>query len=220
MASSKRVVLVRPKQARTDYSKQDKKSPPENSGVYTPLMGGIYKPPFPQGGGAETETSGVESLLAQAESLSPADRKTLLARLALNQQAEKPGDRELEMWTAGVQSALAAISGGESGAAHASMIVKRCLAPSANWAPVAEFMYSAGFDKLEVVKRQSIYYLLGELLVKYAAGVSRKVSAPLTPKFVASCSVHLWAVFNSAFPGYLAAGLAPIVAQRLTERRG
>jgi hypothetical protein len=114
-------------------------------------------------------------------------------------------------------NSLVSIIGGQAGAAHGIMLVKRSLAISSSWGPVAEFMSAAGFDRLEVSKRQSVYYMLADLLVKYASSLSRKLKVPLTPKLVANCAQQIAAVFDTAFPGYVAAGLAPLVAARLTS---
>lgn len=211
----------RAEQPSSEPEKDDEKSG-LGEGVLYPPKGGIYKTPrlptVPGGEKQETRTNpGLDSVLASALAMSPGERKQLLARLSLAQNAERAEGRDLEMWVAGVSRALAAAQGHGAGDSHAVMLVRRVLGPSQAWEPVAEFLARSGFDKLEVTSRQSVLYMLASLLVKYAAGVARNVGAPLTPKFVAGCSQHVAAVFDNAFPGYLAAGLAPLVARRLVE---
>jgi hypothetical protein len=229
-----RVILVRPRRTYSDDGKEPSRTEAEpaartvevnkkSSGkgrVNYPSIEGVIINPLPGPGGQEEEKKqGVEHVLSLALALPPSEQKILLARLALSQQAQKPGDRELEMWAVGVQTALAGVSGGEAGAAQGVMLIRRSLAASSCWAPVTDFMERAGFAGLEVSKRQSVYLMLADLLVKYAAAVSRKVSAPLTAKFVANNAQHIAAIFDNAFPGYVAAGLAPMVAARLVAPR-
>jgi hypothetical protein len=196
----------------------DKKSGGTGRVNYPSLEGVIINPPSSPGPGKE-KPAALEAILEQVALLPPADRKKLLARLSLDQQSQKPEERELSMWTAGVTEALERISGGASGASHGPMVMRRYLAPSSCWTPIAEFVEAAGFSSLEVTKRQSIYNMLASLLVQYASSVASQVGAPLTPKFVADRCQHIGVVFETAFPGYLRAGLARVVAERLTEKR-
>ena len=78
-------------------------------------------------------------------------------------------------------------------------------------------MADAKLDKLAVPERQSVYNLLADLVVRHAHGISMRSAAPLSPKLVANCSNNVASIFDKAFPGYVRAGLAHIVARQLTR---
>lgn len=123
------------------------------------------------------------------------------------------------MWAAAAYTAMVEAIGAGVGAAHGPLVLKRHLAAASNWAKVCDFMRASGLDKLEVTQRQSVYSMLAELVVARAVSVARAVRAPLTPKFVADRAADIAAIFDLAYPGYLASGLAPMVAARLTQHR-
>lgn len=79
-------------------------------------------------------------------------------------------------------------------------------------------MTSSKLSELRVVERQAVYNLLAELLVEHAGYVARKSGAPLGPKLIGQCTGSLPGVFEASFPGYLAAGLAPILARQMAPR--
>jgi hypothetical protein len=66
---------------------------------------------------------------------------------------------------------------------------------------------------LPVLERQQAYNLVAELLVQYAKVAARRSGAPMSPKLVANCSQNVAGVFDSAFPGYAASGLARMVVR-------
>jgi hypothetical protein len=76
-------------------------------------------------------------------------------------------------------------------------------------------MRSSKLGELQVNVRQAVYRTLGRLLVEHAHEVSRRSGAPLGPKLVGQCVGNLPGVFERSFPGYLAAGLAPVVARQM-----
>lgn len=161
------------------------------------------------------EEEQVQKITKLAEQLSPAQRKQLLAELSLQGQASDLGDtRDLDMWAGSIYSALVASNGGGSGGVPGPAIVKRAVASNGAWGYVRGFMEDAGFDKLKVVERQTVYKLLADMVVQQAKHVSYKSNAPLSPKLVANCSVNVSGLFEQSFPGYLRAGLAHIVARR------
>ncbi len=158
--------------------------------------------------------------MSAATKLSKADQQQLLAHLALMASGQD-GDqvRDKDMWAAAVTTALVEANGGRPGGVPGQMIVKRSTASGTPWQAVWGFIESSGFSKLQVTERQSVYGLLASLVVKNAVYVSRETGAPLSPRLVANCSNNLAGLFDQAFPGYLRAGLAPIVARRLTGVR-
>lgn len=78
-------------------------------------------------------------------------------------------------------------------------------------------MVRAKLADLEVRQRQSFYGLLARLLVKHAHSIARHTGAPLSPRLVANCASAVAGIFESSFPGYLKAGLARVVARKMTE---
>lgn len=155
-------------------------------------------------------------LLRQAQALAPQERQELLDRLALMASEPVPGtERDIEMWSASIYKALQSALGESAGAMGGPMLIKRIVAAPSSWRPVEKFMQASRLDQLPVRERQAVYVMLADLLVKHARHVARRASAPLSPKFVANCTGSISGVFDAAFPGYLHAGLAHIVARQL-----
>jgi hypothetical protein len=220
----KRTTLTRPDRAITVTSfVRDKGGPAEpktisgqNSGCIPPFTrGGYIHPHFPLQQ-EEKKSTKLSELLAGAESLSPSERKELLARLSLFSLKPTPrqDDRELEMWTQAVYSALERAVGAGSGGGGGPMVLRRLLSASKNWGATQDFMATPGLRELDVGARQSVYMLLAEILVGHAKQLAQHIGAPLGPKFVANCSADVGALFESAFPGYLSSGLVGLVARR------
>lgn len=76
-------------------------------------------------------------------------------------------------------------------------------------------MRASRLQDLTVPERLLAYRLLAGLLVDYADDLSRRTGAPLSLRLVTSCADKLAGVFDQAFPGYVAAGLAPVVARQM-----
>ena len=76
-----------------------------------------------------------------------------------------------------------------------------------------QFLQQSGLSACTVNERQQAYHILAELVVQHARYVARKSGAPLSPKLVANCMPNLPGVFEDAFPGYLEAGVAAMVAK-------
>lgn len=168
----------------------------------------------------EKKKPSLDDLLRLADQLPVAERKTLLARLALQAQTTDSGqERDRDMWAQAVYDELARAFGRGDGAGQGPALVKRSVSNPTVWAPVAEFMAHSKLDQLTVTERQSVYGLVARLVVENALYVARKIGAPLSAKLVATCSANTASLFDNAFPGYLAAGLAPIVAKQLTSAR-
>jgi hypothetical protein len=158
-------------------------------------------------------------MLASASKMSPADRRELLARLSLAESGADGQERDQDMWAGSVYEALVAHDGGGGRESVGPAVVKRLVTPAGAWRPVADFMAAARLDRLTVAERKSFYSLLARLLVAHAAEVSNRSGAPLTARLVASCAANVRAVFDNSFPGYVAAGIAAVVARRLTRAR-
>jgi hypothetical protein len=80
-------------------------------------------------------------------------------------------------------------------------------------------MADSGLDKLKVVERQSVYMMLARLVIDKAKYVASSSNATLGPRLVGTCAANIAGVFDAAFPGYLASGLAHLVAKQLVAQR-
>ena len=213
-----KITLTRPLRSPISYGppahhysskKQDNKITPPS-----PLkgeVGGVNC--FELSGGKNQVT--VEDVLALASKLTEAENKTLLAKLSLAQQTQSTQTRDLDMWSVAVYEAILAAQRGSDGAVQGPMLVKRAVSSHSNWSAVRDFMVASKLLSLSVTERQSIYQLLAKLVVQSARFIARRSGAPLSAKLVASCSVNVASLFDNAFPGYVASGLALMVAQQL-----
>lgn len=196
----------------------ENKNPEERvPGDIPPYRGGYISPVSPSHGGEKKKKLSVDDVVSLAAQLSAADRKELLARLALEVQTRSTDSRDLTMWADAVYQRLHEAIGTSEGTGVGPLPVRRLLAAVANWAPVEKFMQDSRLQSLTVPKRLAVYHMLAGLLVDDAQRVARLAGAPLTVKFVAGRSAHIAAVFDTAFPGYLAAGLAHVVAAQLVQ---
>jgi len=154
-----------------------------------------------------------------ASLLDAADLKQVLAELSLRaqQDLEKKSTRDADMWATAVYEALTAAFGHGDGAGLGPLVVKRVVSAPTAWKPVHAFMESSGLAKLTVPKRLAMYRMLATMAVKRSREIAANTGVPVTPKFVASVSANLGPIFDLEFPGYLAAGLAPMVAGRLAH---
>lgn len=154
-----------------------------------------------------------DELLATLGPLSTKETKALLAQLALqtNKTSTARGERDSETWAACVADALSDAIGSSS----AGQLVRKEMLAATAWKPVQAFLEEAGFLDLNVREKRAVYQMLARLLVQHADRISSRRDIPLTPHFVASCAGHIGVVFDGAFPGYLASGLAHIVVKRL-----
>lgn len=166
-------------------------------------------------GGSPQADSNVDEIKAKIKNLDAAERRELLAALALDLNAPKQADRDLDMWVVAAHEALAAVAGGRDGAVQAPAVCKRVLGGSA-FQPVLDFMEASRLSKLEVTKRQAVYRTLAELVVRRARKIGSRSGAPLSAKLVANVAGNIGGIFESAFPGYVASGLAHLVATRPT----
>lgn len=96
------------------------------------------------------------------------------------------------------------------------MLVKRLVGSPSHWKPVALFMSSSGLAELQVRERQLAYHLLADLLVKHVCQVASHVGLPVGLKFLGNNVASITGVFEQAFPGYLAAGLAHVIVKGIS----
>lgn len=214
----KKVTLSRPlRKPATVLGRAGKASPQKN----TPT------PPHPLGvGGGGSNFAGekikeekitVSQLLELAAKLTVSQHRELTAQIAL--QALQAGDgpsRDKDMWSAAVYEALQTAVGAGDRASVAPMLVRRAMGASSSWLPVKEFMERSELQRvLKVTERQAVYQFLARLVIKRSREVAQHVKAPLSPKLVAGQASSISHLFDAEFPGYLAAGLAGIVAKRI-----
>lgn len=178
--------------------------------------GGVIANRTPQ----QQEKKVVEALML-AQQLSPEQQQALLDQLALQTQLQRSTAeiRDVEMWSVAVYESLQKALGGGCAGSAGPQVVRRVVGSASAWRPVAQFMRAGKLTDLKVPERQSIYWMLAELLVGYARQVARRSGAPLSAKLVGNCAGSISGVFESAFPGYLQAGLAPVVARQLVGAR-
>lgn len=161
------------------------------------------------------------TLLVQAESLSPDDQRQLMARLSLaGKTVASASDPAINLWAGAILTALQSTLGGGDRGLPGVMVVARLLSGPSAFAPVKSFMASTKMDKLTVLEQSSVYGLLARLTVKYAQDVAGRAGIPLTVKLVINCSASIDGIFDEAFPGYLANGLALMVARRHCHPEG
>lgn len=223
----KRTMLVRPVLSERSTSYVRQVEPTKNqlkTGKVVPLIPPLIRGYDIKGQNrtvleTEKKEADLASILELSNTLSAADKKTLLAHLALDaqKQASAP-DRDRDMWSRAVYEELLGAFNREGGAAQGAVLVKRSLTTSSAWAPIESFMQSNHLDALTVVQRQAIYVLLAKLLVESAQFISRRGRAPLSAGLVGSCAVNIASIFDTAFPGYISAGLVHLVAKQLDKR--
>lgn len=156
------------------------------------------------------ETTEISGFLAK---LNKEQKQDLLDRLAL-ENVKGADNRDLDMWSVGVARALADAIGVSDREAYGQMLCKRQLGLSSTWRPIEEFMRSSGLADLVVVERQAVYNLLAQLVVEAAGFTARRSGTPLSLKLTAQHTPSVAGIFERAFPGYVAAGLAQVVVRQ------
>lgn len=181
---------------------------------------GAPSPPYREGGGAPVlpQAATEDQLDDLVAGLTASQQKQLLDKLALAQyrpaKLTKDETRDLDMWTQAIYAALVDALGGSVASAGGPLILKRLLAVPSSWTPVQAFMRDSQLEQLDVKGRMVSYQTLATLLVEHCKGVAYYLQTPLTPKFVANNCGQLGGVFENAFPGYVANGLARVIATR------
>jgi hypothetical protein len=167
----------------------------------------------------QVEVTSVDDVLHLAAQMTAKERQELLDQLGLqNQLASKSVmNPDLEMWSGAVLTALNDAIGLGGGENYGVMLLKRLLGSSSTWRPVEQYMLSSGLSELNRNTRLSVYLLFARLLVEECRDLASVVGAPLSAKFVANRTGDLAGVVDRAFPGYAAAGLMPMVANRMAR---
>ena len=214
--SNKRVMLTRPEYARAPVTRAHLASKTKSGmgGGMGPLIRGP-SPHLSQSAQINKEKVGVDEVLKLVEQLTQVERQELLDRLALAQSNEAGDPREVEMWCGAVHEALQDALGPSAGAMGGHALIKRLVGSPSHWKPVALFMTTSGLGDLQVRERQLAYGLIADLLVKHVIQLAHFVGAPLGLKFVGNNLGAIPGVFEAAFPGYLGAGLAPVIVKGL-----
>lgn len=162
----------------------------------------------------------IENLVAAFRLLAPRDQKRALALMSLEAQRRPAGDdRDLDLWSSAVHEALVRTLGPSDGAAYGPQVVRRLLAFPVVWGPVEEFLALLKVADMAPAERMAVFRLLASLLVRRARQVAAHADIPMSAKLVSQNAQHLPAIFDAAFPGYIAAGLAGVVARRATRAR-
>lgn len=209
-----RVALARPLRTSNSYGRVESQTNSKSPLPTTPSLEGGGE------GGAvdEKKKISLDDLLILANGLPKSERKQLLATLALDSQlTESSGTRDPDMWSRAVYDGLVAATGGQDGGVVGPAVVKRLVATPAAFRPVASFMETSKMATLTVTERQSIYGALAKLVIENARAIARRSNIPLSPKLVSNCATNITGIFDQSFPGYLANGLALIVARRITS---
>lgn len=154
------------------------------------------------------------AVLDQVAKLTRKQSQELLDQLALRMRLtdEKRFNPDLESWSASVHAELNSRLSSEQ--AYGLMMVRATLGERENWQPIERLMQSSNLSKRTPAQRKSFYMLLAELLVDHAKHEGRKHAHGLTLRNVARCCVDIASIFDWSFPGYLASGLAYIVAEQ------
>ena len=218
MAAQQRVQLVRPPRS---YSAARPATPPNKE-----VAGDPHSPPLPlrgrgEGVSPQAADKNLNEAITLASALSEDQRRELLATLSLELQVKQNSGqaRDVQMWATAVHEALQEALGGSLGATVGPLAVQRIVGAHKAFEPVAEFMTRSRLREAQVVERLALYRLLAGLLVTYARKVAQFAGVPLSLKLVANNASHVAGLFDAAFPGYLGAGLAHIVARRLSVRK-
>lgn len=167
----------------------------------------------------QPSSNAVSQCLAILSKLSRVERKQALDQLAfqLASSDDHGAARDKDMWSGAVHSALVASLGGGAGGLPGPMLFKRVLAATESWQYVEGFMTTSGFQTTLVRERSAVYQVLAKLLAEHALELNRKFGYPLTPKMLGNLTQHLPTLFEEAFPGYLAAGMGPVIIRSLVK---
>lgn len=163
---------------------------------------------------AEDSSSSILDVERKALGMTKADRQALLDRLALSLHENESG-RDSSMWLLAVVGALQAHLGAGGASAYGPAVAKAHVAASKVFKPVADFIRLVGLDEFSVPERQAALNYLASLVVEDAAALAKVTRIPLGPKMVGQRQANVNAIFDQAFPSYLAAGLGKIIFRRM-----
>lgn len=109
------------------------------------------------------------------------------------------------MWQDSVAFALRSVLQGSSVTFPPKLLQKES---KESLASVDEFIASAVPGTISTGERKAIYDLLARLAAERASTISHKAAIPLSLKLILSTTKEIRGIFDLAFPGYLASGLA------------
>jgi hypothetical protein len=215
---------VRPPPTRGYYRKQSSASTSQEmnmpkkeanskpAGGLSPSRGGvIIHPDF---------AGGVDDVMKYWRQLDSTARKEALAMMSLEQQRSPSGAAgDLDLWAEAVYEALRRAIGTSDGAAYGPQVLKRSVGVPSAWEPVADFVRLGRLDALRPAERYAMFRLLAKLLIERSQRVAERADIPVTPKLVAQNCQYIAGIFDSAFPGYLSAGLVGSVVRALIAGR-
>jgi hypothetical protein len=194
----------------TNMPKKEANSKP--AGGLSPSRGGVIIHPNFAGG--------VDDVMKYWRQLDSTARKEALAMMSLEQQRSPSGAAgDLDLWAEAVYEALRRAIGTSDGAAYGPQVLKRSVGVPSAWEPVADFVRLGRLDALRPAERYAMFRLLAKLLIERSQRVAERADIPVTPKLVAQNCQYIAGIFDSAFPGYLSAGLVGSVVRALIAGR-
>lgn len=210
--SGSRVSLTRPKRSASSPSfSSTNRTPAQDRGGSTPSIEGGTTPGCP----VEPKDR-KQLLLEQIKQLPAEEREEFLALLSLDVKSTSTQDRDADLWSSAVHTALQnALGSTLSGSAASPLVVHRTVATREILVGLRGFIKRAGLEREQVTARFAVYRLLADLAVNRASEVAKATGAPMSPKLIANCATNMAGLFDAAFPGYLRSGLASVVVNRL-----
>lgn len=161
-----------------------------------------------------TEVSAVEEVKKEVKRMSAVSRKQVLDYLLLLAQTPAGDkDRSVLMWRDSVARSLRKRLPGSVADFPPKVLVTES---NASVKKVEDFLHSVTPVTLSTPERKAVYDLLADLLADRAYEIAQRASIPLSLKLILSTADQLHGVFDSAFPGYLQAGMGIRVILKLT----
>lgn len=220
--TQRRVILVRPQYRGTNFGSTSNPPTPSHAHVRaaerstTTNVVSVERVAVHGDARSHAHASDVTDFAHRIKQLSAKDRKALLDTLLLEQQLDDgpPAARDVAMWAEAVHREFTQAVGSADGGLVGPGVVRKAVQVGTSWKPVLSFMQSSKLMELSVTERQRAYYMLAQMLVRHARSVARHTGTPLTLKLVCNCTGALAGLFDNAFPGYLEAGLAKVIARQ------
>lgn len=148
------------------------------------------------------------------------ERKEVMDYLRLLDSQEQVGapekDRELMLWTESLAMEMERVT------RHRPRLFPLPVAMSGSirtaFNTVSEFLNSAGLiGEGKTYDLQLIYQLTSQLMVQHARNIAGRGNFPISVKLVLNTATKLPGLFDSAFPGYLEAGMTKVILNHLKE---
>lgn len=171
---------------------------------------------------------GIETIKKLCRDLSPSQRKEVRDYITYLDKEEKQNllassrtgqslSRDEEMLADSLEQSLAEALGTPRQAHNRPAAILGSLRDC--YAIVEAFVQATGLSRSKSYERKALYNMLAGMLVDYSRQLATKIGAPLSFKFVLQNSAKMPALFDLAYPGYAASGLAGIVADRLLQHQ-